>query len=154
MKINKKYIVLLITIIVGLSLLIGNATAVTTKNTKASDLKPISKKTSVYKWKISGKTFKNKYIKISLGKTYVNGRVYGTNPATGKVQKAPVYAQKAKISALSKKVKIKKIVIKSIGYPSWRYYTNTYSNKSNKWITPGKYKGFYLFTIYYAVNMD
>lgn len=71
---------------------------------------------------------------------------------TGKVKKAPVYAQKVKISPLDKKVKIKKIVITSIGYPSWKYYTNTYYNKDKKWITPGKYKSFYKFTVYYAVK--
>lgn len=148
MKLNK-HLILLITLIIGLSLIIGNVSAAEPKKTTQ---KTINKQTSVYTWQIAKSYYKNKYIKISKGKTYVNGYVYGTNPMTEKVQKAPVYAHKVKISPLNKKVKIKTISIRSIGWPSGKFYYNKYTTKSNKWIAPGKYKGFDKFTISYTVK--
>ena len=149
MKLNK-HLILLITLIIGLSLIIGTVSAT---DTKKIAYKTINKQTSVYSWQITGSYYKNQYIKISKGKTYVNGYVYAKNPFTGKFQKAPVYGHNVVISPLNKNVKIKMISIRSIGWPSGKFYYNKYTTKTNKWISPGKYKGFDKFTIYYTVNI-
>lgn len=105
---------------------------------------------TVYDWELY--RYNNKYIKITQGKTYVNGYVWGENPSTGKYERAPVYASNVKIAPLSKNVIITKISIRSIGWPSGHYYYNTYTDKSNKWIAPDKYKGLDRFTIYYTLT--
>ena len=145
MKLNKN-VILILTLILGISL-IGTASATTT-TTHAT----IHKQTSIYTWQIDNYGYyKNSYIKISQGKAYVNGYVYGTNPITGKVQKGVVYSHRIKVSPLNSHVKIKKITIRSIGWPSGKYYYNTYTTKSNKLITPGKYKSFDKITVYYTI---
>lgn len=104
-----------------------------------------------YKWDINN-YYKNNYVGITLGPSYVNGYVYGKNIATGKYEYAPVYAQKVKTTALKSSVIINKVYITSIGWPSGKYYYNTYYSPNNKWIAPGKYKGFWKFTVYYKVR--
>lgn len=150
MELNRRQVLFLIILILGFSLLIGNASATTTYN----------KKTSIYTYQMNEKTvnghyysyYKNGYIKIVLGNPYLNGYVYGTNPVTGKYEKAPVYGRNVIISPLSKNVKIKTIYTQARGYPSYNLYTNKYTTKSNQWIAPGKYKGFWKFTVYYTVT--
>lgn len=95
----------------------------------------------------------NGYIKLTSGKTYVNGRVKGYDYVNERYATAPVYANKFKISKIGSNVKIKKVLAKLIGFPSYKRYSSTYKNpKNGKWFTPSKYKAFDKFIIYYNVK--
>lgn len=145
MKVNKN-VIFVLTLILGISLVLGTASAADSKTLVKTT---ITKQTSVYSWQIYGNSYQNGYFKITKGVTYVNGYVTGINPITGKSQKGAVYASRAKITPLNSHVKIKKITIRSMGYPSGKYYYNNYYTCKNV-ITPGKYKAFDRFTIYYT----
>ena len=147
MKINKN-IIFILTLIFGISLVLGTASAADSKTLVKTT---ITKQTSVYAWQIFGYSYQTEYFKITRGTSYVNGYVTGINPMTGKSQKAPVYAYRVKITPLNSHVKIKKITIRSRGYPSGKLYYNTYYTSKNV-ITPGKYKGFDRFTVYYTYS--
>ncbi|UTB31863.1 MAG: hypothetical protein NKF70_10155 [Methanobacterium sp. ERen5] len=118
---------------------------------KTTVQKSINKQTTVNSWQIDNTYYQNGYFKIKYGKVYVNGYVYVTNSMTGKTQKGAVYAQRAKITPLNSHVKIKKVVIRSIGWPSGKFYYNTYTY-TNHVIAPGKNKGFDRFTVYYTIS--
>lgn len=141
-----KNVIILLTLVLGISLTLGSVSAADSTHVVG---KTINIKTTVNSWQIDNTCYQNGYFKITYGKVYVNGYIYGTNPITGKTQKGAVYAQRAKITALNSHVKIKKVVIRSIGWPSGKFYYNTYTNTQNV-ITPGKYKGFDRFTVYYT----
>jgi hypothetical protein len=145
MNINKN-IIFVLTLILGISLVLGTVSAADSKTLVKTT---VNKQTSVYAWDIFGNSYQNGYFKITKGTSYVNGYVTGTNPITGKSQKGAVYASKVKITPLNSHVKIKKITIRSTGYPSGKFYYNTYYTSKNV-ITPGKYKAFDRFTVYYT----
>lgn len=147
MKFNKKNLIFVLTLFLGLSLALGTVSATDTKITVK---KSINKQTTVNSWQVDGTSYQNGYFKITYGKVYVNGYVYGTNPITGKTQKGAIYANRVKITPLNSHVKIKKVIIRSIGWPSGKFYYNTYTH-TNKVITPAKYKGFDRFTVYYTI---
>ena len=103
MKFNKKNLIFALTLILGLSLVLGTVSATDTKITVQ---KSINKQTTVNSWQIDDTYYQNGYFKITYGKAYVNGYVYGINPITGKTQKGAIYAYRAKITPLNSHVKI------------------------------------------------
>jgi len=139
---NKKRILCFLTIFIlicGLSLSVASA-------------KTVKKVTTVEDWEVPHNgVMDHTFFKISKGKPYKNGVVYGTNPMTNKVQKAPVYSKNYKISA-KKNVKINKVVATSIGYPSGKYYKKTYYFSKTKLLKPDMYKSFWKFKVYYTVK--
>lgn len=121
----------------------------TTKTTKIRKqlLKSYNKKISTY---ADDYGYNNGYVKITPSKSYMNGRVRGYDYVNERYATAPVYAKKFKISKIGSKVKITKVIAKSIGYPSYKRYSSTYKNpKNGKWFAPSKYKAFDKFIIYY-----
>jgi methionine-rich copper-binding protein CopC len=138
--------------------LVGNKVAVKSFTFITRPYKYASHTLTKYKWQISTNadgnynSYENNYVRVKLGDGYTNGYVYGYNYVEGKYQYAAVGAQKVKVTALKSSVIINKIYITSIGYPSYKYYYNTYYSPNNKWITPGKYKSFEKFVIYYKVR--
>ncbi|UTB31869.1 MAG: hypothetical protein NKF70_10185 [Methanobacterium sp. ERen5] len=145
MKINNN-IIFVLTLILGLSLVLGTVSAADSKTIVKTT---VNKQTSVYAWEIFGYSYQNSYFKITKGNSYVNGYVTGINPMTGRSEKAPVYGYRVKITPLNSHVKIKKISIRSRGYPSGKLYSNTYYTCKNVF-TPKKYMGFDRFTVYYT----
>lgn len=142
LKMDKKRVILLLvlfTAIAGFTL--GNVSAV--------NAKIVNKKVTIDDYEID--YFYSKYIGINKGKTYKNGAVSGRNPMNNRIQKAPVYAHKTKIAA-KKGVRINKVIVSSIGYPSGKTYRSTYYFSKSKVLAPGKYKGFWKYTIYFQVK--
>ena len=139
---NKKrilFFLLILTLVLALSL-------------STTTAKTVNKKFSIETWELDSGTNDFSYIKITKGKTFMNGKVYGTNPMTMGKQMAPVYACNYRITA-KKNVKITKVVATSIGYPSGKTYKKTHYFSNSKLLKPDKYKAFWKFTVYYTVKV-
>jgi len=138
---NKKRILCFLTILIilcGLSLSVTSA-------------KTVKKITTFNEWKLDTGSNHFSFFKVSKGEPYKNGVVYGANPMTNKIEKAPVYSKNYKISA-KKNVKINKVVATSIGYPSGKYYKKTYYFSKTKLLKPDIYKSFWKFKVYYTIK--